>query len=97
MANLMRASRGASPVGPRWAENFVQRQETLKMRFQRKIDYQRALTKDPRIVRNVVRKYGIPDSDIYNFDKTGFLIGMLSHAKVITTSNRKNRSRQPSE
>jgi hypothetical protein len=51
MANLIRASRGASPIGPRWAENFVQRQETLKMRFQRKINYQRALTEDPRIVR----------------------------------------------
>ena len=100
MANLMREARNAPPVGPRWAENFVRRQETLKMRFQRRIDYQRALTEDPQIiqtwfnlVRNVIAKYGILGSDIYNFDETGFLMGILSHAKVLTTSDRKDRPR----
>ncbi|KFY79193.1 hypothetical protein V499_01785 [Pseudogymnoascus sp. VKM F-103] len=65
----------------------------------------RALAKDPEIirawfalVRNTIAKYGIVDSDIYNFDETGFnetrfLMGMLLHAKVVTTSNRRNRPR----
>ena len=70
------------------------------MRFQRRIDYQRALAEDPTIiqgwfalVRNTIAKYGIQDNDIYNFDETGFLMGMLSHAKVVTTSDRRGRPR----
>ena len=49
------------------------------------------------LVRNVITKYDILDSDIYNFNKTGFLMGMLNHAKVVTTSNHKNkpRTKQP--
>ena len=68
------------------------------MRFQCKIDYQKALTEDPSIiwvwfmfVRNVIIKYGIFDSNIYNFDKIGFFIGMLSYAKIVITSNYKNK------
>ena len=70
------------------------------MRFRCRIDYQRALAEDPKIiqawfalVQNTIAKYGIVDSDIYNFDKTGFLIGMLSYAKVVTTSDRQSRPR----
>ena len=29
--------------------------------------------------------------DIYNFDEIDFLMGMLSHAKVIITSNHKKK------
>jgi hypothetical protein len=32
-------------------------------------------------------KYSIINLDIYNFNKTRFLIGMLLYAKVVTTSN----------
>ena len=104
MANLLLETRGALPVGSRWADRFVQRQNALKLRFQRRIDYQRALTEDPTViqawfalVRNIMNKYGIQDSDIYNFDETGFLMGMLSYAKVLTTSDRKDkpRTKQP--
>ena len=37
-------------------------------------------------------------ADIYNFDKTGFLMGMLSVAKVVTSSEQrgKPRTKQPS-
>ncbi|OHW89500.1 putative transposase, partial [Colletotrichum incanum] len=100
MADRLLSQRDATRVGPRWAEHFVRRQPQLKMRFQRRIDYQRALAEDPTIiqgwftlVRNTIAKYGILDDDIYNFDETGFLIGMLSHAKVVTTSDRKGRPR----
>lgn len=100
MANRLLAVRDATRVGPRWAGNFIQRQPDLLMRFQRRIDYQRALAEDPEIieswfalVRNVIAKYGILDMDIYNFDETGFLMGMLSHAKVVTTSDRRGRPR----
>ena len=42
-------------------------------------------------VWNVIIKYNIFDSNIYNFDETSFLIGMLNHTKVVITSNHKNK------
>ena len=41
------------------------------------------------LVRNIIIKYNIFNSNIYNFNKTGFFIEMLNHAKVIITSNHK--------
>ena len=42
-------------------------------------------------VWNVIIKYNIFNSNIYNFDETGFFIGMLNYAKVVITSNYKNK------
>jgi hypothetical protein len=39
----------------------------------------------------MIAKYGIHDEDIYNFDKTGFQIGVISTAKVVTGAERSNR------
>jgi hypothetical protein len=87
MANRLFGVRDVTRVGSRWAGNFVRRQPALNMRFRRRIDYQRALAEDPKIiqawfalVQNTIAKYGIVNSDIYNFDETRFLMGMLSHA-----------------
>ena len=100
MADRLRMDRNASHVGPRWAENFVRRHPELTIRFRRRIDYQRAQCEDPEVcsawfalVRNTIAKYGIQEADIYNFDETGFLMGMLSSAKVVTRSERRGRPR----
>ena len=68
------------------------------MQFQCKINYQKILIEDPLIiqvwfmfVRNVIIKYNIFNSNIYNFDEIGFFIGMLSYAKVVIISNYKNK------
>jgi hypothetical protein len=91
MANRLLADRGAQPVGKLWANNFINRQPELKMRFPQRHDYKRALCNDPTIIRNwfrllenVIAKYGIRSDDIYNFDETGFMMGMISTRKVAT-------------
>lgn len=100
MADRIRTDRDASAIGPRWAENFVKHHPELTTRFRRRIDYQRVQFEDPdvinawfRLVRNMIAKYGIQQADIYNFDETGFLMGMLSSAKAITSSDRHSRPR----
>jgi hypothetical protein len=100
MANRLLADRDASRVGPRWASNFVKRQPQLRTRFTRQYDYQRALCEDPavigdwfRLVRNVVAKYGIHESDIWNFDETGFMMGVISSAMVVTTSDGRGKAK----
>ncbi|KAJ0128848.1 GPI mannosyltransferase 4 [Fusarium oxysporum f. sp. albedinis] len=55
MDNSLLADRDASPVGKRWAHNFVKRQPELKTRLFRKYDYQGAKCEDSTIIRNWFR------------------------------------------
>ncbi|KAH7471139.1 hypothetical protein FOMA001_g13604 [Fusarium oxysporum f. sp. matthiolae] len=98
MANSLLADRDASPVGKRWAHNFVKRQPELKTRLFRKYDYQRAKCEDPsiirswfRLVQNTIAKYGIRSDDIWNFDETGFMMGIIMAGMVVTSSERQGR------
>ncbi|ENH68228.1 hypothetical protein FOC1_g10000541 [Fusarium oxysporum f. sp. cubense race 1] len=96
MANRLLADHNASPVGKRWASNFVRRHKELKTRFFRKYDYRRAKCEDPtairnwfRLVENTIAKYGIRSDEIYNFDETGFLMGMIASGMVVTGTDRR--------
>ena len=102
MANLLLGQRVAERVGVNWASNFVRRQKKLKTRLNRKINYQRVLCEDPAVfqkwfdlIRDTIAKYGIAEEDIYNFDETGFLMGLLAASgMVITSAERRGRPRQ---
>jgi hypothetical protein len=101
MANLLLTTRNASRVGPRWASNFVRRQPELRTRWSRPYDYQRAKCEDPKIinawfdlVRNTIAKHGILESDIWNFDETGFLMGQISSTLIITSSEGRGRAKK---
>ena len=100
MANLLLQKRSNSnqTVGKRWVHNLVKRYPILKSRYNRHYDYQRAKCEEPSLIRlwftlvqNTIKKYGILDTDIYNFDETGFQMGVISTAKVITGAERSNR------
>jgi hypothetical protein len=44
-------------------------------------------------VGDTIAKYSVTEEDIFNFDETGFQIGVISTSKVITSSDRKGRLR----
>lgn len=101
-ANILLTSRGTVPsptVGQKWATNFVKRTPQLRTTYTRKYDYQRKQCEDQdliqgwfNLVRNTIAKYGITDDDIYNFDETGFQMGVIGTAKVVTgTEKRQGR------
>ena len=48
-------------------------------------------------MQNTIAKYAIQDADIYNFDETGFLMGVISTTTVVISSKRRGRlkSKQP--
>ena len=104
MANELLRVRDASPVGIKWSSNFVRRRPELRTRFSRKYDYQRAKYENRKtirewfdLVRNIKAKYGILDDDTYNFDKTGFMMGVIHIGIVVTSSDgRKAKLAQPS-
>ncbi|KAJ6436060.1 Glycoside hydrolase family 43 protein [Purpureocillium lavendulum] len=100
MANELLRVRDATPVGKLWAHRFVKRRPELQTRFSRKYDYQRAKCEDPAIigpwfglVRNTKTKYGIVDDDTYNFDETGFMMGVILAGMVVTTSDGRARAK----
>jgi hypothetical protein len=94
MANILLAARGSTPpltVGVNWVSAFVKRRDDLRTRFSRRYDYQRALNEDPKSLREwfttvqrVIDENGIQPEDIYNFDETGFAMGLISAQKVVT-------------
>ena len=102
MANLLLSQRGqSSSVGTNWITRFVKRHDKLMSKYLRKYDYQRAKCHDPEIISDwfklvqaTIEKYGIVTEDIYNFDETGFQMGVIATVKVITQTKR-STSTQP--
>ena len=103
IANILLATRGSQPpptVGKNWPSKFVQRRDKLRTRYSVRYDYQRALNEDPKALRawfatvqSVINKNGIQAEDIYNFDETGFTIGLISSQKVVTRAEYYGRRR----
>lgn len=100
MANRLLEERDAPPVGKRWASNCIKRQPELRTRIFRRDDYQRAQCEDPdilwgwfQLVKNIIAKYGIHESDIYNVDETGFMMGIIAAGMVVTSAERRVRPR----
>jgi hypothetical protein len=98
MADRLLAARGASQVGQKWPANFVKRTDSLKTRFNRAYDRQRALCEDPALIKSwfelveqTQAKYGILDDDVYNFDEAGFMIGKIQTQLVVIGSERRGR------
>ena len=101
MANLLLSQRDATPVGKCWADRLITRREELKTRLNRPYDYQRAKQEDPavvepwfRLVANMRAKYGVADSDFYNFDETGFMMGQIQPFMVVTRSDRRGKPKR---
>jgi hypothetical protein len=100
MANYLLETRQGKRVGKLWAHRFVRRRPELKTRFNRVYDFQRALCEDPiliggwfELVRNMRAKFGIQDCDFYNFDETGFMMGVICPGMVVTRSDRRGRGK----
>jgi hypothetical protein len=95
MANYLLLQSGKQPVGKNWITKLIKRRPEIDSKFARKYNYERAKCEDPKIiqehfdrVRNAISKYGILPEDIYNFDETGFAIGLCASTKVVTGSDR---------
>jgi hypothetical protein len=100
-ASSITQARGAPPVGSKWAYNFIKRTLPLRTRTTRSLNYRRAMSEDPKLIRewfsvisNTKAKYGICDEDVYNFDETGFQMGQIRSAMVVTSSERSLRPKQ---
>jgi hypothetical protein len=98
MADKVLGVRGGELVGRHWAKRFVTRSAKLKIAFNRAKDRQRILQKDLetisawfKLVEDTRAKYGVHNYDVYNFDETGFQMGVISSMKVVTGAERRTR------
>jgi hypothetical protein len=100
MADRILASRGTRRVGKQWPYRFLQRREELRTRYSRAYDFQRALCEDHDLVSGWFRlffdtrsKFGILDCNLYNFDETGFMMGVICPSMVVTRSDRRGKGK----
>ena len=75
-------------------------QPSLKTKFSRLYNYQRALYEDPTVIsgwfallRNIMTKYSIQPEDLYNFDETGFIIGVITSLIMVMRSDRREKTK----
>ncbi|KAM4062464.1 DDE superfamily endonuclease [Hirsutella rhossiliensis] len=75
-------------VGENWVRKFVGRHDEIKAKYSRRYDYQRAKCEDPKMMQEwydrvamAKQKWGILDEDVYNFDETGFQMGVIASAR----------------
>ena len=97
MANILLSKRGTTntqTVGVNWVYNFVKRQDELKSRYSRRYNHQRAKCEDPKTIKEwfdrvqiTIMQHGIALEDIYNFDETGYAMGLVATAKVVTRAD----------
>jgi hypothetical protein len=79
----------------------MQQQLELKTHQFRRYNYQRAKCEDLiiiyswfRLIENIIAKYGIRLDNIWNFNETGFIIGMIEPGIVVTGAYRQGRPKQ---
>ena len=103
MANILLAARGTvsiQTVKENWISKFIKRRDEIKTRYIRYYDYRRAKCKDPKVIKEwfdrvqiTIIQYRIAQEDIYNFDETGFAIGLVAAAQVVTKADYYGKAR----
>ena len=103
MVDVLLAAHGQNPppqpVGKNWVSRFINTQPELQTKWNRKFHSQRAKCEDPKIIsawfkliNKTCQAYSILNKDTYNFNKTGFIMGVAITLKVVTSSNTVGRA-----
>jgi hypothetical protein len=90
----------SDPTAPKlsdhWIKRFFARYPEYKIRRAKALDIERKQSYDPEVIegwfqdlQDIITKYGIPTEDIYNFDETGFRIGIGRDQYIITREPKK--------
>ena len=94
MANILLQGRGFAnnqAIGKNWVSNFIKHHDEVKTSYSWQYNYQHAKCEDPKIIKEwfdliqiTIMQHGIAYEDIYNFDETGYAMGLIATSKVVT-------------
>ena len=80
-------------VGRHWSGRFLERYPELRKAKQKPLELERKLAHDPAVLENwferfrqLRERFSVQDEDIWNFDETGFQIGVGKSQWIVTTS-----------
>jgi DDE superfamily endonuclease/Tc5 transposase DNA-binding domain len=83
-------------VSAEWPRRFIERQPDLHKMRQKPIELVRKLAHDPEVILSwfqrfqaLCTQFGVCNEDIWNFDETGFRIGVGKSQWIVTTSTSK--------
>lgn len=83
-------------VGDHWLKRFLQRHPKYHRRSRRALDLERLQAHDKSAIErwfqsyhDIIQRYGITPQDIWNFDETGFQIGVGKDQYIITREPKK--------
>jgi hypothetical protein len=83
-------------IGEHWLSRFYLRHPEYKIRKRRAIDLDRKQAHQPEVIQdwfnrlfNTINEYGIAEEDIWNFDETGFNIGIGRDQWIVTREVKK--------
>jgi hypothetical protein len=89
-------------VSKNWCARFLKRHPEYILKKQKPIAMQRKDAENPEFIaeyfqklKNVIDKYGIQPADIWNFDETGFRVGVGRATQVITRVARSRKMYYP--
>lgn len=96
MANLLLAKRGNTvyqQIGHNWVDRYIAYTPTVVSRLSRRYGYKRVECEDPKeiqkwfnTVQHTIIEHGITDDDIWNFDETGFAMGLTGRSYIVSSS-----------
>jgi len=88
MANILLSQHGSTntqSVGKNWVSSFIKCHDEIKTSYSRRYNYQSARCEDPKIIKEwfhlvqiTIMQHGIAYEDIYNFDETGYAMGLIA-------------------
>jgi len=90
---------GITPIRNRqnWITRFRKRHPPLALKLSIQLECQSAYANDPDILQDylekpgrLIREYGLRESQIYNKDEKGFMMGLAAQAKVLCRGGRRN-------
>ncbi len=84
-------------VSSNWPTRFLDRREEYRIRISKPLAFDRSFAHDPEVIqewyngfRRTLAEFGVNWKDIWNFDETGFSIGIGGEQRIVT--RKKNRS-----
>jgi hypothetical protein len=91
---LLEAKGDTKPLGINWQQQFVSRFPDLNSKFIPPINKERTTATDPEIFEDwftlyseVKEKYKIRDTDVYNIDEKGCIIGVGGKVRCIISKH----------